>query len=284
MHSAMQQIISEIGEHKRHWISEYQNNTIDIPNVFEQEAIASKIMEWQERISGLEAEIERMGELKKGLMQQIFSGKLRFKNEDGNDFPAWESKKLGDVTGDFDNQRKPVKGLDRVKGQYPYYGANGVVDYVKDYIFDGEYVLLAEDGVVDISNYPVHYVNGKFWANNHAHILKGHENILDNSYLYYALQNIGFHKYITGSAQTKLNGKVLKTIYVPIPCVTEQQKIATFLSDLNFQITALKSLCDETAKQKKWLLNNLVTGKIRLPRFDDKSEESKKNTEEVGNE
>lgn len=88
---------------------------------------------------------------------------------------SWEQRKLGDVANRFDNLRIPVASNLRVSGLTPYYGANGIQDYVEGYTHDGEFVLIAEDGANDLKNYPVYYVNGRIWVNNHAHVLQGIE-------------------------------------------------------------------------------------------------------------
>ncbi len=96
--------------------------------------------------------------------------KLRFKEFSGE----WEESKLGDIANFFNSKRVPLTESDRKSGIYPYYGASGIIDYVKDYIFDGEYILLGEDGanIIMRNSRLVFLANGKFWVNNHAHIFK----------------------------------------------------------------------------------------------------------------
>ena len=91
-----------------------------------------------------------------------------------------EFVKLGDVCDILDSKRKPVAKGRRIKGEYPYYGANGIQDYVSGYTHDGEFVLVAEDGANDLKNYPVNYVKGRIWVNNHAHVLQGKAKLLDS--------------------------------------------------------------------------------------------------------
>ena len=102
-------------------------------------------------------------------------------------FFAWEQRKLGEVVERFDNLRIPVTSSKRESGITPYYGANGIQDYVQGYTHDGEFVLVAEDGANDLQNYPIHYVNGKVWVNNHAHVLQGNKDIADNLFLVNAI-------------------------------------------------------------------------------------------------
>ena len=89
---------------------------------------------------------------------------------------------MSEIADRFDNLRVPVAANLRVSGDTPYYGANGIQDYVEGYTHDGEYVLVAEDGASDLKNYPVNYVNGRIWVNNHAHVLQGKNNIASNRF------------------------------------------------------------------------------------------------------
>lgn len=157
--------------------------------------------------------------------------KRRFKEFKNTD--AWEQRKLGEVTESFDGKRIPIDSGLRVSGEYPYYGATGIIDYVDDYIFDGEYVLLAEDGAnIIMRNYPVAYLTqGKFWLNNHAHIMR----MIDGSnyFLVQVLEKIDYMKYNTGTAQPKLNSKIVKNIEFKLPHIEEQQKIGNFFQQLD---------------------------------------------------
>jgi len=123
---------------------------------------------------------------------------------------GWKWKSLGDVVKNFDSKRIPLSKKQRQerKGKYPYYGAAALMDYVDDYIFDGTYVLMAEDGtVMDKDGYPtVQYVWGKFWVNNHAHVLKGVGSVSDENILLY-LKNTMVAPYVTGAVQLKINQK-----------------------------------------------------------------------------
>ena len=236
-------------------VGDFFSMTLTVPSKPEQEKNADFLTAVDERIAVGEKKLELLETYKRGVMQKIFSQQVRFKDDNGNPYPDWEEQMLGEITRNFDNKRKPIASEKRDRGDVPYYGANGVVDYVKDYIFDGEYILVAEDGVVDVTKYPVHFVTGKFWANNHAHILQGKS--VTNSFLYYGLKNTKFARYITGSAQTKLNNKVLSKIKISTPVQEEQQKIAAFLTTLDEKITAEKSKLTAAKKFKKALLQRM---------------------------
>lgn len=121
----------------------------------------------------------------------------------------WETGCVEDIAEFFDSMRKPLSSLERTDMEriYPYYGAVSIVDYVDDYIFDGEYLLVSEDGiyVVDENGHPlIQHISGKFWANNHAHILKGKSGFNEDS-LYLFLANTNMAPIVTGAAQPKIN-------------------------------------------------------------------------------
>ena len=181
---------------------------VHLPPKPEQEKIAAFLTAVDNKIEQLSKKQELLGEYKKGLMQQIFSQAVRFKADDGSEFPDWEEKKLGDVSDCLDNRRQPLNGAERnqMKGDIPYYGANGIVDYVNDYIFDEELVLLAEDGgnFNDFSSKPIaQKISGKAWVNNHAHILKA-KNIIATDFLFYSLVHKDIRRYIVGGSRAKL--------------------------------------------------------------------------------
>ena len=133
----------------------------------------------------------------------------------------WETGCVEDIAEFFDSMRKPLSSLERTDMEriYPYYGAVSIVDYVDDYIFDGEYLLVSEDGiyVVDENGHPlIQHISGKFWANNHAHILKGKSGFNEDS-LYLFLANTNIAPIVTGAAQPKINQANLKSFPITIP-------------------------------------------------------------------
>ncbi len=125
---------------------------------------------------------------------------------------------LDKISENCDRQRKPVTKGNRVAGQYPYYGASGIVDYVDEYIFDGDYLLVSEDGANLLArSTPIAFsVSGKNWVNNHAHVLKFDTYELQR-YVEIYLNSIDLSKYISGGAQPKLNQDNLNKIPIPVP-------------------------------------------------------------------
>ena len=147
----------------------------------------------------------------------------------------WHNKKvvfkaLGNISENLDFMRKPITSGLREKGNIPYYGASGIVDYVKDYIFEGDYLLVSEDGANLLArNTPIAFsISGKNWVNNHAHVLK-FNTYTERRFVEFYLNNIDLTPYISGAAQPKLNKNNLSNIKIPTPPFEEQQRIVTIL-------------------------------------------------------
>ncbi|MCP1247199.1 restriction endonuclease subunit S [Acetobacter cerevisiae] len=137
----------------------------------------------------------------------------------------------------WDSQRIPVRASERKKGPYPYYGAQGIVDYVDDYIFDGFYILVAEDGenLRSQKENVATLASGKFWVNNHAHVISSKPHC-NTKYIFYALSDIDFTSYITGSTIPKLSQASLGNIELPCPSLEVQDAIASTLGSLDDKI------------------------------------------------
>ncbi len=163
---------------------------------------------------------------------------------------------LSDITDNFDNIRVPLSSKERAKIDkvYPYYGAQGIIDYVDDYLFNGEYILVAEDGenLKSQNNAVCNLVNGKFWVNNHAHIIRAKEGF-SNKYICYYLNLIDYKPFITGSAQPKLTKENLNNIPLIIHDKVEQQKIASVLSSLDTKIALNNRINGELEAMAKTL-------------------------------
>lgn len=146
---------------------------------------------------------------------------------------GWEVKKLGEVCEILDCFRRPVTKKDRRVGKYPYYGASGIQDYVDSYIFDGRYLLVGEDGAKwGASDKSAYIIEGKSWVNNHAHILKVNDYIIDKFIEYYLVYK-DLSEYITGAIVPKLTQQALKSILIPIPPLPEQSRIVEELDLLS---------------------------------------------------
>ena len=132
--------------------------------------------------------------------------------------PDWPKRQLGSLAENLDSRRVPITKGDRKEGPFPYYGASGIVDYVADYIFDEDILLISEDGANLLArSTPIAFsVSGKCWVNNHAHVLK-FENPATQKFVEVYLNSISIEEFVTGAAQPKLNQQALNSIPIPIP-------------------------------------------------------------------
>ena len=179
---------------------------------------------------------------------------------------GWRAESLGKYIAIHDSRRVPLSKRVREQrhGPYPYYGAAGIVDYVDDHLFDGVYVLLAEDGsVVSESGHPtVQYVWGKFWANNHAHVLQG-KNGVSTEYLKLFLDRTHILPYVTGAVQPKLNQGNMKKVPFIKPKDKVLKRFDGFVSAFFRQIRANVDESLTAAALRDSLLPKLISGKIR---------------------
>lgn len=185
---------------------------------------------------------------------------LRFPEFSGE----WEEKSIECCFKFYDNLRKPVISSKRKKGIYPYYGATGVIDYVDDYIFDGEYLLIGEDGANIVSrNSPlIYHVKGKMWINNHAHVLVPKNKMF--KFFKNSLDKVNYIPYNTGTAQPKLNIESLKKIPLYVPNNDEQQKIGEFFSKLDRQIELEEKKLALLEEQKKGYMQKIFSQELRF--------------------
>lgn len=140
--------------------------------------------------------------------------------------------------------RRPVKASLRLSGSIPYYGANNIQDYVKGHTHDGEYVLIAEDGSTSLENYSIQHVRGKFWANNHVHVVRG-GNCVDTRFLYHYLTTANFLPFLSSKGRAKLTKANLVQVAVPIPCPDDPQKSLAIQGEI---VRILDSFTELTAE------------------------------------
>lgn len=172
-----------------------------------------------------------------------------------------EFKPLEECCVSLDNKRKPVTKAAREEGEYPYYGANGVQDYVSDYIFDGTFVLVGEDGsvITDRGTPIVNWAEGKIWVNNHAHIISEKEGV-SLRYLYHVLQTLDVKPLIHGNIP-KLTGKDFKALSIPVPPLEVQREIVHILDEF----TLLSAELQAHKKQYEYYRNELLTYDKKIP-------------------
>ena len=244
---------------KRLYNKNILNTVIYKPTIEKKKKIGKLFIILNNTIQLHERKYEELTLIKKALLQKLFPKKDGFKPEvrykNFND--AWEQRKLGEVVERFDNLRIPVTSSKREKGITPYYGANGIQDYVQGYTHDGEFVLVAEDGANDLQNYPVHYVNGKVWVNNHAHVLQGKNKMVDNLFLVNAIKQIKIETYLVGGSRAKLNADVMMKLPIKVPTFNEQQRLGKYFARLDSLITLHQCKLEKLKQLKKFLLQNM---------------------------
>ncbi|ABN73396.1 type I restriction endonuclease subunit S [Actinobacillus pleuropneumoniae] len=202
-------------DHKRQWISNFANKKIPIPPL----EIQEKIVKTLDIFTKLEAELS----LRVKQYDYYRNELLTF--DDDVEFIT-----LDKISENLNSMRKPIKSGLREKGRIPYYGASGIVDYVEDYIFDDEILLISEDGANLIArNTPIAFsVLGKCWVNNHAHVLKFKTDV-ERKFVEFYLNNLDLSPFISGAAQPKLNKQNLNKIPIPNITFATQQKIVDIL-------------------------------------------------------
>ena len=197
--------------------------------------------------------------LKKAMLEKMFP-------KDGKDIPdnrfkgftdAWGHWELSEVADRFDNLRIPISAADRIPGKTPYYGANGIQDYVDGYTHDGEFLLVAEDGANDLEDYPVNYVKGKIWVNNHAHVIQSKPDIAINSFLMYAIKQLKMSQFIVGGGRAKLNAEVMMSLPITMPDTKEQLLIGDYFQKIDNLITLHQRKLQQLKHIKKAMLEKM---------------------------
>lgn len=197
-------------------------------------SVQEEIVRILDKFTTLEAELEAELDCRKRQYEYYRNQLLSFENG------AVEWKSLKEIAVNFDAMRKPITSGAREKGTIPYYGASGVVDHVKGFIFDGDYLLVSEDGANLIARTtPIAFsISGKSWVNNHAHVLK-FNTYEERRFVEYYLNSIDLMPYISGAAQPKLNQKNLNKIKIPSPSLVVQQRIVTFLDKFDTLVNSI---------------------------------------------
>lgn len=178
-------------------------------------------------------------------------------------FPSeWDKKDIAECANIRDNERIPLNSQEREQkkpGDIPYYGANGILDYIDEYIFDSELILLAEDGghFEEYQERTIAYrISGKAWVNNHAHILEARDDTVTD-YLFYSLEHRNLVPYVSGSTRSKLTQSMLRKVKIPSPSLPEQRKIATVLYTVDQGIEKTKQTIEQMEVVQEGLLRSL---------------------------
>lgn len=242
-----------------------KSSNILLPPLPEQKKIAAILSTWDRAIEGTEELLANSQQQKKALMQQLLTGKKRLPGFTGE----WKHGSLKSCCTCLDNKRVPLNSDERqeMSGDIPYWGANGVVDYINKYIFNETIVLIAEDGgyFSEYRNRPIAQISyGKSWVNNHAHILTAKSNICIDEWVYYCLVHKDITAFVNGGTRAKLNKEHMLQIKIPLPDIKEQRELVSVLSTADEEITALESDLSRLRQEKKALMQQLLTGKRRV--------------------
>jgi len=217
-------------------------------------AIQTRIVEILDHFTNLTANLTAELNLRR---KQFEHYREKLLSLDGVEGVEW--KKLGEVAENLDSKRKPITSSNRVSGDIPYYGASGIVDYVDGFIFDGDYLLISEDGANLLSrNTPIAFsISGKTWVNNHAHILY-FEKQFCRKFVEYYINKIDLTPYISDGAQPKLNQANLNRISIPYPSEDTQHSIVSILDKFTALIVNIEKELALRQKQYEYYREELL--------------------------
>lgn len=256
---------------------------LPFPTKEEQKKIANILSSLDDKIQLNNEMNKTLEEMAQSLFKRWFVD-FEFPNEDGEPYKSsggemvdselgmipkgWEVKSLGDIIDIHDSKRIPLSKNKREKMDkiYPYYGAASLMDYVDNYIFDGIYVLMGEDGtVIDENGYPIlQYVWGKFWVNNHAHVLTG-KNKISEEFIYVLLKKQNITASVTGAVQLKINQQNLKNIKIVLP--KDEDLIYKYSEVIKYNFSKIRNNRDEIQRLsdlRDTLLPKLMSGEIKI--------------------
>ena len=216
---------------------------LPVLSISEQQRIVDYLDAAFAKIDAMKANAEKSLNEAKALFQASLKEMLEPKE-------GWEEKTLPDISENLDNKRKPVTKGKRESGIYPYYGASGIVDYVSDYLFDEDILLISEDGANLVArSTPIAFsVSGKVWVNNHAHILR-FKNIYTQFFVEYYFASIKIDEYVTGAAQPKFSQKNMNKLPIWIPSIAEQQSIVVTLDSLKSKVDRLQANFEKISQE-----------------------------------
>lgn len=250
--------------HTQKW--EMEGFTLVLPSsTTEQQAIAAALSDADALIEGLEKLIEKKRAIKQGAMQELLTGKRRLPGFKGE----WVTRPMAEIADCLDNLRVPLNDTQRqgMKGDYPYCGANGILDYINQYCVNDSVILMAEDGGYfdEYATRPIAYrMSGKFWVNNHAHILKAKPEF-DQDFIYYSIVHKNILPFLASGTRAKLNKSELMRITIVLPPNNEEQAaIASILSSMDGELEVLDQKLTKARLVKQGMMQELLTGRVRL--------------------
>ena len=239
-----------------------ENLLIPVPPI----SVQREIVRILDNFTSLEAELEAELEARRKQYEYYRDQLLSFRHLSGGGKSEVEWKTLPQISQNLDSKRKPIKSSRRVAGMYPYYGASGIVDYVEDYIFDGDFLLVSEDGanLLARTSKIAFSISGKNWVNNHAHVLSFNDAVR-RKFVEFYIENLDLSRYISAGAQPKLTKDKLNSIPIPQPTYEKQQEIVSILdrfeSLVNDITTGLPAEIAARHQQYEYYRDQLLTFK-----------------------
>lgn len=265
-------------------VEDYPNYPIPLPERKTQDAVVKVLSAIDQKIdnnTNLCVELETMAKTlydywftqfdfpdENGKPYRSSGGEMIWNDQLNREIPkGWEVTSIGSVTQNYDSKRIPLSQNERdtMKGDVPYYGATGVMDYVNRHIFEGHFLLIAEDGsVMDAKGNPiVQMIWGKTWVNNHAHVLQGC-NGYSNELLYLLLQHVPVVKIMTGSIQKKINQDNLNNYRIPQIPNSISHAFYDIVKPMFERVRTLRLENGELTKLRDWLLPMLMNGQATV--------------------
>lgn len=230
--------------------TDYMKINISVPTLAEQQKIADFLSNVDSIITAETKILNSLQKKKKALMQKLFTQQLRFKSDDGTDFPEWEEKKLEECVISISSGKNKKKNS---AGNFPVYGSMGIIGYSEQYVYNKDCILVARVGA---NAGTLHIAKGKYDVSDNTLIIELNENEL-LSFYYFLLVNINLNKLNYGTGQPLVTSGTLKNIDIQIPCKTEQQKIADCLSSMDSLIQTQQKVVTTWQQRKKALLQQM---------------------------
>ena len=221
---------------------------IPLPPLDEQRRIATVLDKVSDLIAKRREQLRKLDELVKARFVEMFG-------DPETNPKGWQRQRLDEICENLDNRRVPITSTNRKAGMYPYYGASGIVDYVDDYIFDEDILLISEDGAnLVMRSTPIAFsVSGKVWVNNHAHVVR-FDSQATQKYIEICFSLTDISGYITGTAQPKLNQAKLNAMMFCIPPLAMQKQFANFVAQTDKSKLTIQQSLDKLEVLKKALM------------------------------
>lgn len=229
-------------------VSKLETLSIEIPNISEQNKIAQTLYKVEQLVNFRKQQLAKLDELVKARFVEMFGDPV-------SNPMGWKRVRFDSISENLDSKRVPVTESDRKDGIYPYYGASGIVDWINDYIFDEDILLVSEDGAnLLMRSTPIAFsVSGKSWVNNHAHVVRFHD-FATQKFIEVYFSLIDISEYITGTAQPKLNQAKLNTMLFCWPPLSLQKQFAAFVERVDQQKQTVQQSLEKLELMKKALM------------------------------